>query len=293
LKSKTPTGNALEVPANIPCGAEQQKLVDAHFRSHAVQWKEVYEEVTVEGAIYRERLAIVLDWVDSLRMPAGEQVLEIGCGAGACTVALAQRGYIVEAIDSVANMLDCTRQRATDAGLSASVSTGLGDAHSLAFPKNNFGLVLAIGVIPYLHTPKAALEEMVRVLKPGGFLLVTAGNRWRLNHALDPWVCPALQPAKAALGGLLRRFRKPGPEPDMPPLRYDSLRQFEDWLSLVGLAKIKAKTVGFPPLTFRYRQVFGKRTSIKLNRWLQWLVDHNVPAIRSSGMDYIVLARKK
>jgi len=76
-------------------------------------------------------------------------------------------------------------------------------------------------------------------------------------------------------------------------LRLGSLRELEGWLSSVGLVKVKAKTLGFQPLMFHYRPVFGERTSIRLNRWLQWLADHNVPGIRSSGMDYIVLARKK
>jgi hypothetical protein len=76
-------------------------------------------------------------------------------------------------------------------------------------------------------------------------------------------------------------------------LRLGSLRELESWLSSVGLAKVKAKTLGFQPLMFHYRPVFGERTSIRLNRWLQWLADHNVLGIRSSGIDYIVLARKK
>jgi hypothetical protein len=50
--------------------------------------------------------------------------------------------------------------------------------------------------------------------------------------------------------------------------------------------------VGFQPF-FRYRRFFGETTLVGLNRWLQWLADHNVPGIRSSGMDYIVLARKR
>ena len=68
--------------------------------------------------------------------------------------------------------------------------------------------------------------------------------------------------------------------------------EIERRLSSVGLAKVKAATVGFQPL-FRYRRFFGELTSIRLNSWLQWLADHNVPGIRSSGMDYIVLARKR
>lgn len=75
--------------------------------------------------------------------------------------------------------------------------------------------------------------------------------------------------------------------------RHWNLQEGLAGLSSVGLAKVKAKTVGFQPLTFHCRPVFGERTSIGLNRWLQWLADNNVPIIRSSGMDYIVLARKK
>ena len=290
MKAKTPAGNLLGVRADISPSAEHQKLVDADFQSHAARWREIYEEVSVEGAIYRERLAVVLRWVDELAMPLGEQILEIGCGAGVTVVPLAQRGYLVEAVDSVEGMLNSTRQSAAGAGVDSSVFTSLGDAHSLAFPESAFGLVLAIGLIPYLHSPMKALGEMARVLKPGGFLLVTAGNRWRLNHALDPWLCPALQPAKRAVRAILRRSRMPR---SGPPLRLGSLRELEGWLSSVGLTKVKAKTVGFSPLTFHRRPVFGERTSIRLNRWLQWLADHNVPIIRSSGMDYIVLARKK
>jgi ubiquinone/menaquinone biosynthesis C-methylase UbiE len=280
------------VRVDIPRNAEHQKVVDEHFQSHAAQWRDVYKEAGVEGEIYRKRLATVLKWVDQLAMPLGEQILEIGCGGGFSSVALAQRGYFVQAMDSVADMLNSTRESVARAGVSSSVLTSLGDAHSLAFPNNVFGLVLAIGVMPYLHSPKKALGEMARVLKPDGFLLVTAGNRWRLDHALDPWLCPALQPAKRVARKILRRSHRPPAEATRPPLQLDSLREIEWWLSSVGLAKVKATTVGFQPL-FRYRRFFGELTSIRLNGWLQWLADHNVPGIRSSGMDYIVLARKR
>ncbi len=273
--------------------ASQQQLVDTHFRAHVGEWRDVYNEAFVEGAIYRKRQEIVLGWIDELAMPTGEKVLEIGCGAGKCTAALAQRGYLVHAMDSVPGMLDATQQYAIQAGLESSISIGLGDAHDLAFRDGRFAAVVAIGVIPYLHSPQKALREMARVLKPGGFLLVTAGNRWRLNHLLDPWFSPPVQPAKRVLGAMLYRFRKPRLEQHSPPLRLDSPGELGRWLCSVGLVKGKTTTVGFPPLTFHGRPIFGERTSFRLNHWLQGLADRNVPAIRSSGMDYIVLAKKE
>src|SRR5206468_11916264 len=279
------------VSPDISHGSEHQTLVDTHFDLNVAGWRDVYDQINVHGAIYRKRLEIVLEWIDELAIPGGEKVLEIGCGSGRCTVALAQRGYLVHAMDSVAGMVDSTRERVGQAGVKSSVSIGLGDAHNLAFTDGTFGLVLAIGVMPYLHSPQKALSEMARVLKPGGFLLFTAGNRWRLKRILDPWFSPLTQPARKVVKAILRRFRKPQTGQPSLPMRFDSLREIEDWLLSVGLAKVKAKTVGFPSLTFRGQPILREQTSIRLNDWLQRLADDNVPGIRSSGMDYIVLAR--
>jgi SAM-dependent methyltransferase len=273
--------------------AEHQTLVDTHFHSRVTQWRDVYEQEGVEGAIYRKRLDIVLRWIDELAIPTGQKVLEIGCGAGRCTVALAQRGYLIHAIDSVEGMLNSTQEYAIEVGVSSSVTTSLGDAHNLPFPDGSFGLVLAIGVIPYLQFPQKGLSEMARVLRPGGFVLVTAGNRWRLNDVLDPWSCPPLQPAKKVIGAIFRHFCKARPDGAGLPLRLDSLRELDRWLSPIGLSKIKATTVGFPPIRFRGRPIFGEQSSIRLNNRLQELVDRDVPWIRSSGMDYIVLTKKQ
>lgn len=281
------------VSSGISRNAEHRTLVDTHFHSHVTQWRDVYEQEGLDGAIYRKRLDIVLRWIDELAIPTQERVLEIGCGAGRCTVALAQRGYLIHATDSVEGMLNSTQEHASEAGVSSSVTTSLGDAHNLPFPDGSFGLVLAIGVIPYLNFPQKGLSEMARVLKPGGFLLVTAGNRWRLNDVLDPWGCPLVQPAKKLIGAIFRRFRKGRPDDAGLPLRLDSLRTVDRWLSRIGLLKIKATTVGFPPIRLRGRPIFGEQSSIRLNNRLQELVDRDVPWIRSSGMDYIVLTKKQ
>jgi len=281
------------IPSGISHSAEHQTLVDTHFHSRVTQWRDVYEQEGLEGAIYRKRLEIVLSWIDELAVPTGEKVLEIGCGAGRCTVALAQRGYLINAMDPVEGMLNSTQEHAIEAGVNSFVATSLGDAHNLAFRNGSFGLVLAIGVLPYLHFPQKALREMARVLKPGGFLLVTAGNRWRLNDVLDPWSCPSLQPAKRVIGAISQCFRKVRLDDAHPPLRLDSLRELKRWLSTLGLLKIKATTVGFPSIKFRGRPIFAEQSSIRLNNRLQKLADRDVPWIRSSGMDYIVLARKR
>jgi ubiquinone/menaquinone biosynthesis C-methylase UbiE len=273
-------------------GNEQQRLVNAHFQAQSTAWRDVYEQKTVEGEIYRKRLQIVLEWIENLSIPIGEKVLEVGCGSGRATVALAQRGYVVDAIDSTPNMLAITRQYAADAGVARLISTNVGNACLLDFADASFGIVLAVGVMPYLGSPRKALAEMARVLKPGGFLLLTAGNRWRLSHILDPWLCPPLQPARRFFARILRPFRKLRPEPFRPSLRFESGTEFDATLAAAGFVTLKRTTVGFQPLTIRQRPILREKTSIKLNRALQSLADRNMPGVRSLGMDHIFLARK-
>jgi ubiquinone/menaquinone biosynthesis C-methylase UbiE len=273
-------------------GNEQQRLVNAHFQAQSTAWRDVYEQKTVDGEIYRKRLQIVLEWIENLSIPIGEKVLEVGCGSGRATVALAQRGYVVDAIDSTPSMLAITRQYAADVGVARLISTNVGHACLLDFADDSFGIVLAVGVMPYLGSPRKALAEMARVLKPGGFLLLTAGNRWRLSHILDPWLCPPLQPARRFFARILRPFRKLRPEPFRPSLRFESGAEFDASLATAGFVTLKRTTVGFQPLTIRQRPVLREKTSIKLNRALQSLADRNMPGLRSLGMDHIFLARK-
>jgi ubiquinone/menaquinone biosynthesis C-methylase UbiE len=270
----------------------QQSVVNRHFQTESAAWRDVYEEESVQGDIYRKRLNIVLSWIDGLGESAGAKVLEVGCGGGRAAIALAQRGYHVDAIDSASNMLAITRACASQAGVLEIVSTKVGNVYQLEFADNSFPLILAMGVMPYLGAPKKALAEMARVLSPGGSLVVTAGNQWRLHHILDPWLCPPLQPARRMAARAFRTFRPPRRERFHPTLQLERSKAFERALFAAGFAIVKKTTVGFQPLTFRQRPILSEQTSIKLNQLLQSLADRGVPGIRSMGMDHIFLARK-
>ncbi len=49
----------------------------------------------------------------------------------------------------------------------------VGDAHALPFPDSTFEQILCTEVLEHLHTPEQAINEMMRVLKPGGVILLT------------------------------------------------------------------------------------------------------------------------
>ncbi len=67
--------------------------------------------------------------------------------------ALARRGLVVYATDAVTAMLDLTRTRAAESGVSRLVEARKSDVHTLDFEDATFDLVIALGVIPWVHSP--------------------------------------------------------------------------------------------------------------------------------------------
>ena len=102
----------------------------------------------------------------------GDRVLEIGAGTGRYSVALAREGVAVTAVELVESNLDVLRERA--AGLS-NLAAFQGDALDLGRLRDNtFDLTLLFGPMYHLYEKAdqlRAIEEAVRVTKPGGVIL--------------------------------------------------------------------------------------------------------------------------
>lgn len=274
-----------------PPDAKIQELVDGQFGASAPFWAGIYESTDVYAVIHQRRRAIALAWIQELQLPVGSRILEVGCGAGLTSVELARRGFEVDATDTVPEMIELTRRHGEQANVGARLRPGLKDVHALDFEGEAFDAVVALGVIPWLHSPQTALLEIARVLKPGGHLIVNADNAARLTDLVDPRYNPALTPLREAFKRLLRRMgiRRTG---HGAPSRKHSLRGFERLLSSAGLQTVKGCTLGFGPFTFLGYKLLSARLELRLHRWLQLRADQGMPGIRSVGAQYLVLGRK-
>ena len=275
---------------DFSAGVEEQKRTDAHFESASAYWKEIYEFGDVDATIYRDRREAVLALVQKLALPTDSPILEIGCGSGLTSVALAQSGYTVQSTDSVDAMIKLARQHADDAGVGDRVITSIRDVHDLKFADNSFSLIVKMGVAPWLHSLDKAVREVTRVLRPGGYLITTADNYWRLNYWLDPRYFPPLGPVRKGVRGVLERLALCKPSGAAAGLH--SIGEFDASLITAGLEKIEGRTVGFGPFSFLGRKMLPDSSGNKLHRWLQGKADRGVPVLRSAGTHYIVLARK-
>ena len=164
----------------------QSDLIRDHFESRAERWNSVYAGTDLNSVNIQLRQTYALEYVDSLGLKPGARVLDLGCGAGLTVVQLLMRDFEVVACDVSAGMLDLARENCDRAGYTANVTFELQSAEDLELASESFDLVIAMGLIEYLEWDRWALQEMHRVLRPGGHLIVTAPNKIRLSHLLDP-----------------------------------------------------------------------------------------------------------
>lgn len=269
----------------------EQVKVNAYFDAESGYWERIYQTGDVQGEIYRDRAEAILNWVDSLQLPARAAVLEIGCGAGFLSVALARRGLSVCATDSVETMVDTARRHVADAGASEMIDLAVADVNHLPYETGSFDLVIAVGVVPWLERPEDAIQEMARVLSVGGHLIFTADNWARLNHLLDPWLHPAFGPFKPSVKAMLRRLGRRGTESLVQPT-FHHRSQIDRMVEWAGLSISRTRTLGFGPFTILGRRVLPAGIAIPAHHQLQRLADRNIALFRATGSHYIVLATK-
>lgn len=267
----------------------RQKLVDDYFHDVAPYWQDIYHARSVQSAIYEGRRHAVLASIDAMDLAPGSLVLEAGCGAGLTTVALAMRGHSVTATDSVPRMLQMTGELVRESGMVDRVSTELADINRMRFAENRFDVAAAIGVLPWLRSLETPVRELARVVKPGGYLVISVDNVLALNRLLDPRLSPMIEPVKRALRRMLNRLRW-GSSP--PRACTHSIAQIDRAIAHAGLHKIRGRTIGFGPFTFWGRDLISTELGRRLNNNLQRMADCGVPILRSAGAHYIVVAQK-
>lgn len=109
---------------------------------------------------------------------SGKNMLEIGIGLGADHQRFAEAGAILSGIDLTSRSVELTRNRFEKFGLHSNLQVG--DAENLPFPDNAFDIVYSWGVIHHSPNTQKAVDEILRVLRPGGICRVMIYHRYSL-----------------------------------------------------------------------------------------------------------------
>lgn len=111
-------------------------------------------------------------WIIS-HLPPSSKVLDLGCGAGFLSHALANAGHCVTGIDLSENSLEVARKFDS----TKRVDYRFADATSLDLPSKSFDAVCAMDLLEHVENPHAVIQEASRLLKPGGFFFFHTFNR--------------------------------------------------------------------------------------------------------------------
>jgi ubiquinone/menaquinone biosynthesis C-methylase UbiE len=268
----------------------QQRVYDL-FEAESVRWTNLYGHRDAFSVIMQDRHALALAFFDSLCLPHEAKILEVGCGAGLMSVALAERGYTVDALDNVQAMTEAARRLSIESGLSDRVKLAIGDVQSLNFGDGRFTVAIALGVVPWLSDLVAALREIARVLRPGGYAIISGDNPWRMNDLIDPALNPFIAPLKRtvrrAIVGLGLKSSSTVPSP-----RLYTQESFVQDLRSMGLQSLIVKPFGFGPFTVLHHGIFPDATGVRIHRALQNYCDRRSSFLGRFASQYVVLAQK-
>jgi len=134
-----------------------------------------YADERGQSPWFQAQLKIVLEMLDSEK----GLLLDIGCAAGAEFEPLLARGFQIVGLDYAPEMLRLAQQRY---GASDGVHLCRADAESLPFPDASFDQVVCLGVFEYLSTYDRGLDEIRRVLRPGGVAILSLPTRISLDR---------------------------------------------------------------------------------------------------------------
>lgn len=105
----------------------------------------------------------------------GMKVLDAGCGTGNFSLTLAKLGCRVTGVDTSIKMLEAARDKAESMGIQAEFT--LMDVAVLDYPEDTFDAVVSMAALEFFEDRRRAIDELFRVLKPGGSLLIGTINR--------------------------------------------------------------------------------------------------------------------
>lgn len=138
-----------------------------------------YDRNTASTADYLHFLTGELVKELTRRLPAAAAVVDLGCGTGVLTLALAELGYEVTGLDVSQAMLDRIRAKAGE----RPIRLQQGDIFKLPFDAESFDGAVTRWVIPHFRDWPSIIKEAARVLRPGGILVFDHCSRAHYDMA--------------------------------------------------------------------------------------------------------------
>ena len=197
---------------NLKATYEQEQV-------HA-RWEEAYRDNPLQDHLNHWMLDRILR---AIAPAPAARFLDAGCGVGAHTIAIARRGYDCTGVDISETILKTTRENIASAGVAERARAECRSLENLEFTSDSFDVVHCRGVLMHIPQWEKALAELVRVLKPGGRLVLFEAN----TQSVETWIVR-----------LMRWLRKPVSRVEQTPAGIESWAEQDGQPFLVRIADI-------------------------------------------------------
>ena len=180
-----------------------------------------------------------LEWIDGLARLAGKRVLDVGCGGGILSEAMARRAAQVTGIDLSTRPLGVARLHALEAGV-ANVAYREVAAEALAAEAPGaFDVVTCMEMLEHVPDPSSIVRAVATLVRPGGWVFFSTLNRNPKSFLF------AIIGAEYVLGLL--------PKGTHEYARFIRPSELARWTRESGLTLEGSKGMEYNPLTRRYR----------------------------------------
>ncbi|XP_071500125.1 methyltransferase-like protein 27 [Diadema antillarum] len=185
-----------------------KRLLTVHTLKDQTEVKQLYDE----SACYYDEVALSIDYVGSAftaevvaKMEPNQdaRILDVGCGTGLVGDGLHKAGYRnLYGVDLSAGLLDVLRKKGTYCDLT---EASFGPLNSLNFTDGYFDVAMSSGSFLPTHLNEKCLPEMIRLVKSGGFIVITTRKYIFDGETGDMKLKPGL--AKLVEDGLIEKVR--------------------------------------------------------------------------------------
>lgn len=122
-------------------------------------------------------------YIDTFLNVAQQAVLDIGCGGGLFTEAMAQRGATVTGLDLSPEAIEVAHLHALEGGLNIQYRCESAEAYAQAHP-NRFQLVTCLEMLEHVPSPESIVQACAELVAPGGYVVFSTLNRTPKTYGL-------------------------------------------------------------------------------------------------------------
>ena len=272
---------------------ERNQVATKHFNDRKKSWTSNYDENDKNSHNFIARLKSVIDLLNNyyITNKKPEKTLDLGCGAGPYLPYLSSISKHVFAVDSGHDMIQEAKENLSKE--INNVEFYVDNAQKIPLEKHSIDLIIGIGLIEYFDNQEEIIQEMKRVLKPQGKMIITFPNKFGISRITGlPRTLSVILPPnmKIFIAKVINIFSSKKNDPSSFYLgKSYTLNSINSLFKKTGLEIIDSRVTGYFPFRF-FGFDFPYSFSVRLHRFFE--EKDSITNKKRFGNSFVFLVKK-